>query len=88
VSRLVNKKLQFAGHAKATRVYSGDTLKIRGHDRDGHYIEMKVRLVGIDAPEPSRSKNVADYFSQKSKKHLASMVLNRTRECGLLVIIM
>ena len=33
------------GQFKVTRVYDGDTIKAQGHD-----IEIKVRLVGIDAP--------------------------------------
>jgi endonuclease YncB( thermonuclease family) len=36
---------------KATRVYDGDTIKAEGHD-----IEIKVHLVGIDAPETSKGK--------------------------------
>ena len=43
--------LCLAGEFKVTRVYDGDTLKAAGHD-----IEIKVRLVGIDAPETSRKK--------------------------------
>jgi len=34
----------FAGQLKITRVYDGDTVKAVGHD-----IEIKVRLIGIDA---------------------------------------
>lgn len=40
-----------AGQFKATRVYDGDTFKAIGHD-----IEIKVRLVGIDAPETNKGK--------------------------------
>ena len=36
----------FAGQFKVTHVYDGDTLIAEGHD-----IEIKVRLAGIDAPE-------------------------------------
>ena len=37
--------LSIAGQFKVTKVYDGDTVKAEGHD-----IEIKVRLVGIDAP--------------------------------------
>ena len=40
-----------AGQFKVTRVYDGDTIKAKGHE-----IEIKVRLVGIDAPETSKKK--------------------------------
>ena len=64
----------FAGQFKVTRVYDGDTIKAKGHD-----IEIKVRLVGIDAPETSKKKRQPGQpFGQKSKKYLAALVLNKT----------
>ena len=64
----------FAGQFKITRVYDGDTVKAQGHD-----IEIKVRLVGIDAPETSRKKGQPGQpYSQQAKKHLAGLVLNKT----------
>ncbi len=66
--------LSIAGEFKVTRVYDGDTIKAEGHD-----IEIKVRLVGIDAPETSRKKREPGQpYSQQSKKHLAGLVLNKT----------
>ena len=63
-----------AGQFKVTRAYDGDTIKAKGHD-----IEIKVRLVGIDAPETSKKKRQPGQpFGQKSKKYLAGMVLNKT----------
>jgi endonuclease YncB( thermonuclease family) len=63
-----------AGEFKVTRVYDGDTIKAQGHD-----IEIKVRLVGIDAPETSRKKReTGQPYSQQSKKHLAGLILNKT----------
>jgi endonuclease YncB( thermonuclease family) len=41
-----------AGQVNVTRVTDGDTLKAAGHD-----IEIKVRLIGIDAAGTSRKKN-------------------------------
>ena len=65
--------LSFAGEFKVTRVYDGDTIKAEGHD-----IEIKVRLVGIDAPETSRKKREPGQpYSQQSKKHLAGLVLKK-----------
>jgi endonuclease YncB( thermonuclease family) len=53
-----------AGEFKGTRVYDGDTIKAEGHD-----IEIKVRLVGIDAPETSRKKREpGQSFSYQAKR--------------------
>jgi micrococcal nuclease len=65
--------LSLAGEFKVSRVPDGDTATADGHD-----IEIKVRLVGIDAPEVSHGKREPGQpFSDKSKKYLASLVLNR-----------
>lgn len=62
-----------AGQFKVTRVYDGDTVKAVGHD-----IEIKVRLVSIDAPETKKGKHKPGQpFGQKAKKFLAGMVLNK-----------
>lgn len=62
------------GQFRVTRVYDGDTVKAEGHD-----VEIKVRLVGIDAPEASRKKREEGQpFSQQATKHLAGLVLNKT----------
>jgi endonuclease YncB( thermonuclease family) len=59
---------------KVVRVADGDTLTILDQGQ-----KIRVRLVGIDAPETSRSKrDPGQPFSQKSKKHLAGLVLNRS----------
>lgn len=64
----------FAGEFKITRVSDGDTVKAEGHD-----IEIKVRFVGIDAPETSKKKrDPGQPFSQKAKEHLADLILYRT----------
>jgi endonuclease YncB( thermonuclease family) len=66
--------LSLAGQFKITRVCDGDTVKAKGHD-----IEITVRLVGIDAPETSRKKREPGQpYSQKAKKYLAGLVLNKT----------
>jgi len=65
-----------AGQFKITRVYDGDTVKAEGHE-----IEIKIRLVGIDAPESSRKKHEPGQpFSQQATKHLAGLVLNKLVE--------
>jgi endonuclease YncB( thermonuclease family) len=64
----------WAGQFKVTRVCDGDTIKAKGHD-----IEIMVRLVGIDAPEISHRKGQPSQpYSQKSKKYLSSLILNKT----------
>jgi micrococcal nuclease len=45
---------------------------------EGHDIEIKVRLVGIDAPEISRKKREpGQSFSYQAKEFLADLVLNK-----------
>jgi endonuclease YncB( thermonuclease family) len=41
-----------AGQFKVMRVYDGDTLRAKGYD-----IEIKVNLIGIDAPTANRQRN-------------------------------
>jgi len=66
--------LCLAGQFTVTRVYDGDTIKAKGHD-----IEIKVRLVGIDAPETSKKKNnPGQPYSQQAKKYLTELVMNKT----------
>ncbi len=55
--------VSLAGQFKVTRVSDGDTVKAEGHD-----IVIKVRLVGIDAPETSKKKrDPGQPYSQKAK---------------------
>lgn len=63
-----------AGQFKVIRVYDGDTVKAQGHD-----IEIKVRLAGIDAPETFKKKrHPGQPFTLESKKYLAGLVLYKT----------
>ena len=65
--------LTHAGQYKVIRVYDGDTLKAVGNG-----VEIKVRLVGIDAPETSKKKyKPGQPFSQKARKYLSKLVLKR-----------
>lgn len=71
---LVFPTVSLAGQFKVTRVYDGDTVKAEGLD-----IAIKVRLVGIDAPETSGKKGEPDQpYSQQAIKYLEGLVLNRT----------
>ncbi|HUV59165.1 MAG TPA: thermonuclease family protein [Desulfatiglandales bacterium] len=68
--------LSSAAQFKVTRVYDGDTVKAEGYD-----IEIKVRLLGIDAPETSKKKrDPGQPYSQQAKKHLAGLILNKDVE--------
>ena len=63
-----------AGEFKVTEVYSGDTVKVEGHD-----IEVRVRMVGVDAPEVSRGwGKPGQAFSQEARDHLAGLIRNKT----------
>lgn len=68
--------VSIAGQFKVVRVFDGNTVKAIGHD-----IEIKVRLVGIDAPETKKGKRKPGQpYSQKATKFLAKLVLNKTIE--------
>ena len=70
---LIFPSISFAGQFKVARVYDGDTIKAIGHD-----IEIKVRLVGIDAPEKSKRKHESGQpYNLKATKFLSEMVLNK-----------
>ena len=57
-------------------VTDGDIIKVKSSGKTSI-----IRLVGIDAPETSKKKNEPGQpFSQKSTKHLASIVLNKSVE--------
>jgi len=61
---------------KVIRVYDGDTVKAMGHD-----IEIKVRLIGIDAPETSKGKKQPGQpYCQYAKKYLSWLVLTEIVE--------
>ena len=72
-NRPVSVTLAYAGQFKVVRVYDGDTVKAIGLD-----IEIKVRLIGIDAPETSKKKGQPGQpYSQTAKEYLAGLVLNK-----------
>jgi len=55
-------------------VSDGDTVKAEGHD-----IEIRIRLAGIDTPETAKGKRKPGQpYSQRAKKYLAELVLNKT----------
>lgn len=56
----------YAGIFKVNKVYDGDTIRVEGHD-----VEFKVRLAGIDAPEKKQK------FGLISKDILEVSVLNK-----------
>jgi endonuclease YncB( thermonuclease family) len=72
----VNPVFSFAGQCEVTRVTDGDTIQVIAGGA-----KTIVRLVGIDAPEISHSKNQpGQLFSKAATKHLAAIVLNKTVE--------
>ncbi len=56
-----------AGQYKVTKVFDGNTVKVSGQGKT-----LRVRLVGIDAPEKGQP------YSTLSRKLLADLVLDRT----------
>ena len=71
---VAHPSISLAGQYKCTRVADGDTITVVDNGK-----RIKVRLVGIDAPETSKMKNEPGQpFSRKSTKHLAGMVLSKS----------
>jgi micrococcal nuclease len=65
-----------AGQFRVARVTDGDTVHVAGNGG-----KIKIRLVGIDAPETSKKKNQPGQpFSRKATKYLANLVLNKSVE--------
>jgi endonuclease YncB( thermonuclease family) len=73
---LIFPSLAIAQQFKVIRVPDNDTIKVESQGNT-----VYIRLVGIDAPETSKKKGEAGQpFSQKSKKYLTSLVLNKIVE--------
>lgn len=63
-----------ADQYKVVRVLDGDTVTAAGQGGT-----IKIRLVGIDAPETGKKKHdPGQPFAQASKKYLTQMVLDKT----------
>jgi micrococcal nuclease len=56
--------------ARVVQVVDGDTLVLAGG--------IKVRVLGIDAPEMEKNGRPADFLAHKAKAALAELTLNRT----------
>ena len=59
--------------ALVVRIVDGDTLVLAGG--------IKVRVLGIDAPEMERDGHPADFLAHQAKAALAELTLNRTIAC-------
>ncbi len=65
-----------AGQYEVTWVYDGDTITAQGPEG-----EIRVRLMGIDAPETSKKKGQASQpYAQAAKKHLMDLIYGKTVE--------
>jgi micrococcal nuclease len=64
------------GQYRVTKVYDGDTVKVKGNGT-----QIKVRLMGIDAPELShiRGKH-GQLYAEEAKRYLTKLVQNRLVE--------
>ncbi|OGR31022.1 MAG: hypothetical protein A2139_08495 [Desulfobacca sp. RBG_16_60_12] len=56
--------------ALVVRIVDGDTLMLEGG--------IKVRVLGIDAPEMEKDGQPADFLAHQAKAALAELILNRT----------
>ncbi len=62
-----------AGQFKVTRVYEGDAVGVGSRG-----IELKVKLVGIVAPQTSKNKRDPGHpYGLQAKRHLTDLVLNQ-----------
>ena len=65
--------LSLAGQFKVIEVSDGDTLLAFGHD-----IVIRVRLIGIDAPEAAYGKRIPGQpYSRQAGEYLAGLILNK-----------
>jgi endonuclease YncB( thermonuclease family) len=71
-----NEKNDSAGHFRVRKIYDGDSFEAAGHE-----ITIKVRLVGIDAPETEKTKKGKDIpgqpYSKEAKNYLEALILNQ-----------
>ena len=54
---------------KVTKVFDGDTVEVQGE-----YLEFRIRMVAIDAPETGGYKRKGQPYSQQAKKVLRQLV--------------
>ena len=67
-------EVSFACGFKVVQLYDGDTLKAVRNNT-----EIRVRLVGIDAPETSRKEGqIGQPYSQMATIFLGGLILNKT----------
>lgn len=79
---LLSLPTAYADQFKVTRVFDGDTVNAEGQDKG-----IKVRLLGIDAPEAAKKKrDQGQPFSQQATKHLAGLILNKAMDWGRVLI--
>ena len=73
IALLVFPYFSFADQYKCSRVVDGDTIQV---DNNGN--QLIIRLVGIDAPELPKKKNLPGQpFCVKAKEYLANRILNK-----------
>ena len=73
IALLVFPYFSFADQYKCSRVVDGDTIQV---DNNGN--QLIIRLVGIDAPELPKKKNLPGQpFCVKAKEYLVNLILNK-----------
>jgi micrococcal nuclease len=58
---------------KVVKVYDGDSILVQGLD-----LTLKIRMVGIDAPETGGRNNPGQPYSRKSHQYLSRLIANRS----------
>jgi micrococcal nuclease len=64
--------LSLADRFKVTRIYDGDTIRAEGHGT-----ALRVRMVGIDAPELGTKAELRQPFGEEARDYLADLILNK-----------
>ena len=60
-------------HARVTRIIDGDTLEIDLPDALGNRPVTRIRLWGVNAPEPARGSRPAEPFAADATARLAAL---------------
>lgn len=63
--------------ARVTRVIDGDTIEVALADIKGGHRTTRVRLWGIDAPEPGRDDRPAEPVAEEATELVESLTLGR-----------
>lgn len=68
----IDNRIPWDRQFKVVKVYDGDSLLVQGMD-----LTLKIRMVGIDAPETGGSRNPGQPYSRKAHQYLSRKIQDR-----------